>query len=350
MVVAQKVKEAEITEQDSLLLTRNLLRIAIFNISYIRGLFPENYFTDKSVPALEMKIKKLMPMDPESRRLIDWMEQGVYDALQKKYLKALLFCICEELEGPMIEEYAFSFSYSNSNSEEVSMNVNRSGNKKNGVNFKSNSMDITPDQMRSSACKMVRTLVQLMRTLDQMPEERTIVMKLLYYDDITPGDYEPPFFRGCSESEAPSNWTKNPLKMEVGNVNSKHFVLALKVKSVLDPCEDENGGAPEDEVSLGADSVQEDDSSSSDGEIRPSFADQFVVAPIAGEKRSTEDNAMASDDDTQDEVHEEELTSRVKEWIKSRHVNTVDLADVLSNFPDMSVALTEDIMEQGKGL
>ncbi|CAL5332747.1 unnamed protein product [Camellia sinensis] len=29
----------------------NLLRIAIFNISYIRGLFPEKYFHDKSVPA-----------------------------------------------------------------------------------------------------------------------------------------------------------------------------------------------------------------------------------------------------------------------------------------------------------
>lgn len=32
--------------------TRNLLRIAIFNISYIRGLFPEKYFSDKGVPAL----------------------------------------------------------------------------------------------------------------------------------------------------------------------------------------------------------------------------------------------------------------------------------------------------------
>ena len=84
-----------------------MLRIAIYNISYIRGLFPEKYFNDKSVPALgqdrpqyqyaksatqsefyklkassnflfvaEMKIKKLMPMDAESRRLIDWMEKG----------------------------------------------------------------------------------------------------------------------------------------------------------------------------------------------------------------------------------------------------------------------------------
>ncbi|GAU44830.1 hypothetical protein TSUD_327120 [Trifolium subterraneum] len=39
--------------------------------------------------------------------------------------------------------------------------------------------------MRSSACKMIRTLVQLMRTLEKMPEESTILMKLLYYDDAT---------------------------------------------------------------------------------------------------------------------------------------------------------------------
>ncbi|XP_077228642.1 DNA-binding HORMA family protein [Tasmannia lanceolata] len=337
MVVAQKVKEAEITEQDSLLLTRNLLRIAIFNISYIRGLFPENYFNDKSVPALEMKIKKLMPMDAESRRLIDWMEKGVYDALQKKYLKTLLFCVCEAIEGPMIEEYSFSFSYSSSDSEEVSMNINRIGNKKQGATFKSNTMDITPNQMRSSACKMVRTLVQLMRTLDGMPEERTVIMKLLYYDDVTPADYEPPFFRSCTEQEASNPWTKNPLKMEVGNVNSKHFVLALKVKSVLDPCEDENDDAIEDDdVSLGADSLQRDDSSSTDSEVHHSPEDQYVVAPIG------KDNGMAhEDDDTQDPEEDEEKLARVRDWIASRHTDTLDLADVLSDFPDISVALTE---------
>ncbi|KAI3885283.1 hypothetical protein MKW98_002675 [Papaver atlanticum] len=32
---------------------------------------------------------------------------GVYDALQKKYLRTLLFCISEAIEGPMIEEYAY---------------------------------------------------------------------------------------------------------------------------------------------------------------------------------------------------------------------------------------------------
>nr|TKS08676.1 HORMA domain-containing protein 1-like isoform X2 [Populus alba] len=340
MVVAQKVKEAEITEQDSLLLTRNLLRIAIFNISYIRGLFPEKYFNDKSVPALEMKIKKLMPMDAESRRLIDWMEKGVYDALQKKYLKTLLFCVCEAIEGPMIEEYTFSFSYSDSESQEVSMNINRTGNKKQGGTFKYNSTnEITPNQMRSSACKMVRTLVQLMRTLDKMPEERAILMKLVYYDDVTPADYEPPFFRGCTEEEAHNAWTKHPLQMEVGNVNSKHFVLALKVKSVLDPCEDENDDMEDDEVSLGADSVERDVYSESGTEVNQSQEDQYIVAP----QRPEEDSGLVDEDDTQDQVEDEQQLARVKDWIISHHLDTIELTDVLSNFPDISV---EDVLSK----
>lgn len=342
MVMAQKTKEAEITEQDSLLLTRNLLRIAIYNISYIRGLFPEKYFNDKSVPALEMKIKKLMPMDPESRRLIDWMEKGVYDALQKKYLKTLLFCICEKEEGPMIEEYAFSFSYPNAKGDEVSMNLSRTGSKKNSATFNSNSAEVTPDQMRSSACKMIRTLVSLMRTLDQMPDERTILMKLLYYDDVTPDDYEPPFFKGCADNEAINIWNKNPLKMEIGSVNSKHLVLALKVKSVLDPCEANNDNSEDENMSLAHESDQDDDFS--DTEVRPSEVDRYVVAPNDGNCKGQ--SGSVSEEDTQDPAHEEEITAQVRQWICSRGTGTVNASDVLSNFPDISMEMVEDILEK----
>lgn len=41
----------------------------------------------------------------------------------------------------------------------------------------------------------------------------------------------------------------------------------VQVKSVLDPCEDENDDMQDDEVSLGADSVQRDESSDSDSEV-----------------------------------------------------------------------------------
>lgn len=244
----------------------------------------------------------------------------------------------------MIEEYAFSFSYSNSDGQEVSMSINRTGNRKKGETFKCfSNTEITSSQMKNSACKMVRTLVQLMSTLDKMPQERTILMKLFYYDDVTPADYEPPFFKSCSEAEAHNPWTKNPLRMEVGNVNSKFFALALKVKSVLDPCEDENEDANDDDVHLGDDSAQSDDFSESDSGVNQSHEDQYIVAPV-GTPQTREDSLMDDEDNTQDPVEDEQQLGRVKDWITSRRLDTVELTDVLSNFPEISVALTEEIM------
>ncbi|XP_026456286.1 uncharacterized protein LOC113357179 isoform X2 [Papaver somniferum] len=161
---------------------------------------------------------------------------------------------------------------------------------------------------------MVRTLVQLMRTLDRMPEERTILMKLLLYEDVTPIDYKSPFFIGCSEQEANNPWLKNPLKMEIGNVNSKHFVLALKVKSILDPCQDENNDMKADEMSHSAN----DD-------------DGYIVASV---------------DDTRDAEEDEHQLKHVRDWISSHHIDNVELTDVFSSFPDISVALTEESMDK----
>ncbi|KAG8057319.1 hypothetical protein GUJ93_ZPchr0002g26187 [Zizania palustris] len=184
---------------------------------------------------------------------------------------------------------------------------------------------------------MIRTLVSLMRTLDQMSEERTILMKLLYYDDVTPEDYEPPLFKCCADNEAINIWNKNPLKMEVGNVNSKHLVLALKVKSVLDPCDDNNANSEDDNMSLDSESDQENDFS--DTEVRPSEAERYIVAPNGR-------SGTISEDDTQDAAHEEDLTAQVREWICSRETEGLDVSDVLINFPDISMDMVEDIMER----
>ncbi|KAK3161938.1 hypothetical protein QOZ80_1BG0083320 [Eleusine coracana subsp. coracana] len=238
MVKVETTDESEITEQDALRLTRDLLRIAIHTISHSRGLFPEKYFSVKSAPVIEMKVNVLMPMDAESRRLLDWMDEGVHDALQKKYLKTLLFCICEKKKGLIIEEYTFSFIYHNTNSEEVAMSISCRGLEQNRTVLKSSAAEVTPDQIRSSAREMVQTLIALMRILYPMPEERTILMKLMYNDDYTPEGYEPPFFKHCADNEAIHMWNKSPFKMEMGNFNSKHLVLDLKVKSVLDPSYD----------------------------------------------------------------------------------------------------------------
>lgn len=46
---------------------------------------------------------------------------------------------------------------------------------------------------------------------------------------------------------------------------------------------------------------------------------------------------IRSADNTQDPEEDEQQLGRVKDWIKDRHLDTVELTDVLSNFPDISV-------------
>ena len=53
--------------------------------------------------------------------------------------------------------------------------------------------------------------------------------------------------------------------------------FCVQVKSVLDPCEDENEDIQDYEMSLGADSVQKDDSSDSDSEVNRQCYSIFCV-------------------------------------------------------------------------
>lgn len=49
---------------------------------------------------------------------------------------------------------------------------------------------------------------------------------------------------------------------------NQHFMGLLQVKSVLDPCEDENNDNQDDDASLGADSLQRDGGSESDSDVK----------------------------------------------------------------------------------
>ncbi|KAH7865600.1 hypothetical protein Vadar_008768 [Vaccinium darrowii] len=95
-------------------------------------------------------------------------------------------------------------------------------------------------------------------------------------------DYGPPFFRGCTEQEAHKPWIKNPLTMEVENVNNKPFVYAHKIKNVLD---------------------------------------------------------------TRDPEEDEQQVGWVKDWINCYQLGMVELTDVLSNFPDISLVVAHMVKE-----
>jgi hypothetical protein len=60
------------------------MRTAISSVCYLRNLFPEECFADRAISGIQ--IKSLLPVNNESRTLIEWLEKGVFDALKKKYV------------------------------------------------------------------------------------------------------------------------------------------------------------------------------------------------------------------------------------------------------------------------
>ncbi|DBA83197.1 TPA: HORMA domain-containing protein [Trebouxia sp. C0005] len=59
-------------------------------------------------------------------------------------------------------------------------------------------------------------------------------MKLTYHED-TPEDYEPPHFKPITE-EGLGHFARKPFSMNLGDVSTNHHAVSLRVKSLLDSC------------------------------------------------------------------------------------------------------------------
>ncbi|KAK9811507.1 hypothetical protein WJX72_004997 [[Myrmecia] bisecta] len=196
--------QAEITSTESLELVRCLLRVSINQVAYMRGLFGEKSFKCVDMANLDgMQIQMLLPKDAETKRLVDWVELGVTDALRQKYLKTLYFGISTDAEGTsLLEEYIFSFKYDADG--RVTLDINQGKD------------------------KAFTTTSQICQTLDNVPTERYIFMRLAY-NDSTPEEYEPPYFRSHKQQNA-SHFVRKPFSMHVGDVLTNHHAVSLKAE------------------------------------------------------------------------------------------------------------------------
>lgn len=92
------------------------------------------------------------------------MEKGVFDALEKSYLKSLTFAVyakeSDESEGILLETYQFLVEY---------------GDEK---QIKLNGVTMNRENMKKQAVTFIRCLVEFAGTLDELPEDRYLTMKL----------------------------------------------------------------------------------------------------------------------------------------------------------------------------
>ena len=228
---AQKIRQTTdtVTEVQSVTLMKNILRSSLSSIAYLRYLFPEDNFQDTELAGL--KIKSLVEgSNKEIAAMNNWLEHGVFDALEKHYLKALVFSIFAKFNDPssLLESYTFKFSYPTDGN--VSLNftaVKKDGQPAPTLNF------MSKEQIQQAWCTMIRTLITLSHTLPPLPNERHIAMRLYYYEDITPPDYNPPGF--SMADDAPDfEFVDESERIEIGgSVQTKYHTVSMRLDTAM---------------------------------------------------------------------------------------------------------------------
>ncbi|CAO2599195.1 HORMA domain-containing protein 1, partial [Lemmus lemmus] len=201
------------TEHQSLTLVKRLLAVSISCITYLRGIFPERAYGTRYLDDLCVKILKEDKNCPGSSQLVKWM-LGSYDALQKKYVSLSLSL----LPFPRIisECYQFKFKYTKNGPimDFISKNQN-------------NKSSTTSAVTKKASILLIRKIYVLMQNLGPLPNDVCLTMKLFYYDEVTPPDYQPPGFKdGDCEGII---FDGTPTYLNVGEVPTPFHAFRLKV-------------------------------------------------------------------------------------------------------------------------
>uniref|UniRef100_A0A8C8RRK4 HORMA domain-containing protein 1 n=1 Tax=Pelusios castaneus TaxID=367368 RepID=A0A8C8RRK4_9SAUR len=193
------------TEQQSLILVKRLLAVSVSCITYLRGIFPECAYGTRYLDDLCVKILREDKNCPGSSQLVKWM-LGCYDALQKKYVSLLTVTEC----------YQFKFKYTNKGPVMDFTSKN-----------KGNDSDVTCTDTKKASILLIRKIYVLMQNLGPLPNDVCLTMKLFYYDEVTPPDYQPPGFK---EGDCDTMiFEGEPMYLNVGEVPTPFHMLKVKV-------------------------------------------------------------------------------------------------------------------------
>uniref|UniRef100_A0A8C2VX33 HORMA domain-containing protein 1 n=1 Tax=Chinchilla lanigera TaxID=34839 RepID=A0A8C2VX33_CHILA len=198
------------TEQQSLVLVKRLLAVSVSCITYLRGIFPECAYGTRYLDDLCVKILREDKNCPGSTQLVKWM-LGCYDALQKKY-------VYTNPEDPQTisECYQFKFKYTKNGPVMDFISKNQS----------SESSMSSADTKKASIL-LIRKIYVLMQNLGPLPNDVCLTMKLFYYDEVTPPDYQPPGFKdGDCEGVT---FEGEPMYLNVGEVPTPFHTFRVKV-------------------------------------------------------------------------------------------------------------------------
>ncbi|XP_046395232.1 uncharacterized protein LOC124162677 [Ischnura elegans] len=212
----------QLSEQSSATFLKKLVAIAISNITYLRNIFPEAAFADRSLEGLNLKVLRDDGSFPAVSQLIRWIK-GSFEALDRRFLRQLIIGIYNDPTNPndVLETYSFHFSYTNKTLSSCSYYQNDGQNKREITteNF------VSAEETFRQTISLFRHCLMCTHSLKPLPQDSLINMRLLYYDDVTPENYEPPGFKPSPVSAY--TFVNNPILLNLGETKTPWHGMKL---------------------------------------------------------------------------------------------------------------------------
>uniref|UniRef100_A0A8C5RAY8 HORMA domain-containing protein 1 n=1 Tax=Laticauda laticaudata TaxID=8630 RepID=A0A8C5RAY8_LATLA len=218
------------TEQQSLMLVKRLLAISVSCITYLRGILPESAYGTRYLDG------NTLSMDLRQKRRRNPAGKGTGKDVEKLEKRGG----SKREDGPLrrspsppsiiphtpwrtvTECYQFKFKYTD---------------KGPSMDFRSqqSQSSITCADTKKASILLIRKIYILMQNLGPLPDNVCLTMKLFYYDEVTPPDYQPPGFKeGDCEGMA---FEGEPMYLNVGEVPTPFHMLKVKVTTEKDRME-----------------------------------------------------------------------------------------------------------------
>jgi hypothetical protein len=198
MTTKMATKEAVVSKTESLVLMKNMvsqtrtsnawltmsvtrltpsapqMRISISSICFVRDLFPRDCFKNKPYGNVDIHQLQGARKDDDGEIVVthsdaflltQWLEQGVFHALEQEYLSSVTFAIyCKHpttKDDLLLETYEFKTTYQAEGAAKV-----------NDVAL------VSKESVKNQAAKFIRSLTEFSGTLDALPDMCWITLQL----------------------------------------------------------------------------------------------------------------------------------------------------------------------------
>ncbi|KAG1719892.1 HORMA domain-containing protein [Suillus paluster] len=274
-----------ISSKQSLECVQTLLKAGLGCIAYLRGLLPaENFgeyrlssqhngrasissgsFSSDASTGLNISGVTIMTLNRgftnEGDRIIDYLENGIFEAVDKQYLRKVIFGIYLDSKDPnnLVEAYTFNFHYHKLPGSDSAIPIMTLGDEMSKMSLarsdpvsealKKGQMP-TLGEVKRSVKAMIKSLITTINQMENLPKNRYGNFKLFFNEDA-PDDYQPPHFQ-AADAEA-NRWFftthaagEVPERTSIGRVNAGWHGVDMKVVSVSSylPSITEDNNAP----------------------------------------------------------------------------------------------------------